>query len=225
MSVHKTILIAHHHPDVRARFAAALADARHAYVMADTAAAAERAAADRTAPVNLALVDLGLADDGVALAASLRRASGPALPLLVFSGSVTAGAQVKALAELGISGYVNEHAATPHILPALAPHLFPDSFDRRASRRVKLGVPVSIQAGGKRAAAHALNLSKGGVAIRTMDPLPVGTAIELKFRLPGIRTEIKASGKVRWSDPRTGMGVQFDELGSAAQTAIEQYVE
>ena len=64
MSV-KTILVAHRFTTIRERFAAALADARHAYVMAESGEAALSAAADRSKPVSLALVDLGLAADGV----------------------------------------------------------------------------------------------------------------------------------------------------------------
>ena len=71
-------------------------------------------------------------------------------------------------------GYINEHAETPQILPALAPHLFPDNFNRRASPRVPLGVPVSYRAGQTIAGAVTLDVGTGGLAIRTMNPLPEG---------------------------------------------------
>jgi len=53
----KTILIAHRLPGVRDRFAAALADARHAFVTADNEAGARRAAANHEVPISLALVE------------------------------------------------------------------------------------------------------------------------------------------------------------------------
>ena len=52
------------------------------------------------------------------------------------------------MANLGIAGYVNEYSASQHILPSLAPHLFPDNFNRRGGPRVVMGIPVSYRAGG-----------------------------------------------------------------------------
>ena len=67
MSV-KTILVAHRTAAIRDRFAAALADARHRYVLAATDGEARHAVADSAEPVSLVLLDLGLSADGVAIA-------------------------------------------------------------------------------------------------------------------------------------------------------------
>src|SRR5207344_334747 len=75
----KTILIAHHEQAVRDRYAAALADARHAFVTAGTATDALAAAAETSAPISLALLDLGLTDDPAAFVRSLRHAAGRSL--------------------------------------------------------------------------------------------------------------------------------------------------
>ena len=202
----KTILIAHRQAVVRDRFAAALADARHAYVVADSPAAAVAAAGDTATPVSLALVDLALAEDGVALVRALRQSAGRALPVVVFAGSVTTASQIPLLLSLNVGGYVNEHAATPQILPALAPHLFPDNFNRRTSPRIALGVPVSYRAGQTIAGAVTLDVGKGGLAIRTMNPLAQGTPIAIKFRLPNAAGDIEATGRVAWTRPQGGHG-------------------
>jgi uncharacterized protein (TIGR02266 family) len=225
VSANKTILIAHRRADVRDRFAAALADARHAYVVADTAEAAEDAIANLVTPVSLALIDLGLAADGVRFVESLRRRAGRALPLVAFAATVSSADQVRSLLALHVAGYINEHATTAQILPALAPHLFPDSFDRRASPRVKLGIPIACRAGHTVGSALTLNIGKGGLAIRTMSPLTAGTGVHLKFRLPGRGADIEAEGRVAWSDGKVGMGIQFDRLGDDAQAAIDAFVD
>ena len=93
------------------------------------------------------------------------------MPILVFSGTIGNADEVRDLAALGVAGYVNEYSAVQHILPSLAPHLFPDNFNRRGSPRVVLGIPVAYRFGNTIAAALTLNLSKGGVAIRTISPL------------------------------------------------------
>ena len=224
MSV-KTILVAHRFAAVRERFAAALADARHAYVMAESSTAALDAAADAARPVSLALVDLGMAQDGVSFVKALRESSGRPLPVVVFSGTVGSAAQVAQLSGMNIAGYVNEHAATTQILPALAPHLFPDSFNRRASPRIALGVPVSYRAGQTIAGAVTLDVGKGGLAIRTMNPFPPGTSIQVKFRLPGGQADIDAVGRVAWSDRKVGMGVQFDRISVEDQDEVDKFVD
>jgi len=221
----KTILIAHRRPEIRDRFAAALADARHEYITAETTEAASAALAPGARPISLALVDLGLAEDGVAFVQALRREGGSALPLVVFAATVTSADQVRALLALNVAGYVNEHASTPQILPALAPHLFPDSFNRRASARVTLGIPVAYRAGQAIASALTLNIGKGGLAIRTMTPIAAETRIQIKFRLPGRAADIEVDGRVAWSDRRTGMGIQFETIDADDQAAIEAFVD
>lgn len=224
MSV-KTILIAHRHAAVRDRFAAALADARHAFVMAETAGAAMSSAGDTASPVSLVLLNLGLTEDGPGLVRALKQAAGRTLPVVVFAGTVSVAAQVPALLSLGVAGYVNEHAATPQILPSLAPHLFPDNFNRRTSLRVALGVPVSYRAGPTIAGAVTLDVGKGGLAIRTINPLAPGTPIQIKFRLPGAAADIDASGRVAWSDRKLGMGVQFERIAGDDQAAIDAFID
>lgn len=224
MSV-KTILIAHRDAGVRDRFAVALADARHRFVAAETEADARQAAADPAQPVSLALVDLALATDRIEFVRALRRGPGEPIPVIVFSGSVASAADVPRLAEIGGVGYINEHAGTPQILPALAPHLFPDNFNRRSSMRVSVGVPISYRAGPTIAGAVTLDVGKGGLGIRTMSPLPKGTAVQLKFRLPGASGEIDAAGRVAWSDRKVGMGVQFEKISATDQRTIDTFID
>jgi uncharacterized protein (TIGR02266 family) len=228
MSAVKTILVAHHHAAVRDRFAAALADARQAFVLADTDVSTRAALEDRSVPISLAVVDLALGPDALAFIGALRTLAGPDLPITVFAGSLGNATLVPRLAEAGVAGYINEHAATSQILPSLAPHLFPDNFDRRTSPRVALGVSVACRVGATITIAHALNVSRGGLGIRTMTPMPVQTLVQVKFRLPGGQAEIEASGRVAWSDRQVGMGIQFDRVeagGQDAQGAIDQFVE
>jgi uncharacterized protein (TIGR02266 family) len=221
----KTILIAHRDAGVRDRFAVALADARHRFVMAESEAAAREAAAQRGRPVNLALLDLTLSDDRLGFVRAIRRGAGEPIPVIVFAGTVASAAEIPLLSEVGGVGYINEHAGTPQILPALAPLLFPDNFNRRSSLRVSLGVPISYRAGPTIAGALTLDVGKGGVGIRTMSPLPKGTAVQLKFRLPGMTSDIDAAGRVAWSDRKVGMGIQFERISPADQRTIDGFID
>ena len=225
MSLSKTILIAHQTAQIRDRVAAALADARHDDVRADTAEAALSAVADGSRPISLAVVDLGLAPDAGAFVAALKHRTTRNVPVVIFAGSVKSGADIPALLAAGVSGYLNEHAATAQLVPSLAPHLFPDSFDRRSSPRVTLGIPVSYRAGQTIAGALTLNVGKGGVGVRTMSPLASGSAVQIKFRLPSGATDIEATGRVAWSNRQVGFGIQFERVSREAQSAIDGFVD
>ncbi len=222
MMRNKIILIAHQDSGVRDRFAAALADARHTCVTAATAEAANAAARDPSQPLSLAIVDLGLREDTLEWLRELR--GDRARPVLVFAGTVRSAADARTLLTVPVAGYINEYAQTGQILPALARHLFPASFDRRLSPRLAIGVPVSFRAGGTVATAVTLNLGRGGMAIRTLSPVSPRTVVELKFRLP-TSAELEAHGRVIWADHKVGMGIQFEGVSAADQQAIDASTE
>jgi len=169
------------------------------------------------------LAALGAA--GVDLIRSIRKLADGRLPILIFSGTITSADEVRALATLGVAGYLNEYSATQHILPSLAPHLFPDSFNRRSSPRVVIGAGVQYRVGNAIAAALLLNISRGGIAIRTTSPLDAGSRIKVRFRLPASTRDIDAEGRVAWQDSRVGMGVQFDAVDAAHQAVIDDFVD
>ena len=225
MSLSKTILIAHHAAEIRDRVAAALADARHDYGTADSADAALDAVGDPARPISLAVIDLGLAPDAGAFIGAIKQRADRQVPVVIFAGSVRSGADVPTLLAAGVSGYLNEHAATAQLVPALAPHLFPDSFDRRSSARVTLGIPVSYRSGQTIAGALTLNVGKGGVGIRTMSPLAAGSAVQIKFRLPAGATDIEPSLRVESINRQVGFGVQLERVDANAQSAIDAFVD
>ena len=126
---------------------------------------------------------------------------------------------------MGVVGYINEYSTVQHILPSLAPHLFPDSFNRRSSPRVVLGIPIAYRFGNTIATALTLNISRGGIAIRTTSPLAAGAKIKIRFRLPAGKRDVDAEARVAWSDRRVGMGLQFEGVNAADQAAIDEFVE
>jgi uncharacterized protein (TIGR02266 family) len=178
------------------------------------------------AKIDLLVLDLRLPNaNGVDIVRSIRKIDGGKLPILVFSGTIASADEVRDLAALGVAGYVNEYSAVQHILPSLAPHLFPDNYNRRSSPRVVLGIPIAYRFGNTIAAALTLNLSHGGIAIRTTSPLEQGTRARLRFRLPGSKKDIDAEARVAWSDRRVGMGMQFDKVSADDQSAIDDFVD
>lgn len=65
------------------------------------------------------------------------------------------------------------------------------------------------------------NLSEGGLFIATHVLKPLGTRIDVSFKLPDTAAAIQVSGTVRWvreysetSDTSPGLGVRFDRIHS-----------
>ena len=221
----RTVLIASAATGVRDRFAEALLQAGHRTLTAARTSDLLGSVDTARPGVDLLLLDLGLGGgDGVSLIRHIRDHAG-SLPIIVFSGSVIGADEVRGLAALGVTGYVNEHVDAQQILSSLAPHLFPDSFNRRSSARVVLAIPVSYRFDNTIGGALTLNISKGGLAIRTMSPLAISTAVRAHFQLPGADREISAGSRVVWSDRRVGMGLQFEQVDAGDQTAVDEYVD
>ena len=230
MSAHPTtskcVVIADDSASVRDRFRIAVESAGHRAITVRSAAelfARVRADLDR---LDLLVIDLRLPHcSGAELIRTVRKLDEGRLPILAFSGTVSSADEVRELAALGVAGYVNEYSAVQHILPSLAPHLFPDNFNRRGSPRVVLGIPAAYHVGATIAAALSLNISRGGIAIRTTSPLDIDAKARLRFRLPASKKDIDAEARVCWCDTRLGMGLQFERVDASDQKAIDEFVD
>jgi two-component system chemotaxis response regulator CheY len=221
----KRVIVADDTAFVRDRFKAALESAGHQASTVGDAAGLLARARDVSAPLDLVILDLRLPPaQGVSLVRALRGIDGFRAPVIVFSGTIANAEEVRELSALGVAGYVNEYSAVQHIVPALAPHLFPEEYNRRSGPRVVLGISVSYRLGNTIMAAVTLNIGRGGLAIRTTSPLERGTDLKIRFRLPGAAREVAAEARVAWSDARAGMGLQFTKIADADQAAIDQFV-
>lgn len=77
---------------------------------------------------------------------------------------------------------------------------------------------------------YAVDVSQGGIFIRTKEPLAVGTQMKFEFQLRDASPLIAGEGTVVWTrenDPSRpaiapGMGVRFDRLGDGSQNVLER---
>jgi len=221
----RTVLVADDTAFVRDRFKSAIEGAGHQAVTVQNGQELLAQVQARKSAIDLIVLDLRLPQGhGVALLKAIRKLDQhPAI--VVFSGTIASADEVRQLETLGVVGYVNEYTAVQHILPSLVPHLFPDRSNRRSSPRVVLGIPISYRFGNTIAAALTLNISHGGLAIRTTSPLAVDTAVRLRFRLPSGKNEIEADARIAWTDRRLGMGLQFTRVSPGDQAQIDDYVQ
>jgi len=222
----KVVVVADDTAFVRDRFRTAVENAGHKAIVVKSAAELLARVKAEGSAIDLIVLDLRLPQTpGVELVRAIRKLDDGRVPILIFSGTIASADEVRQLATLGVAGYVNEYSAVQHILPSLTPHLFPDNFNRRRSPRVVLGIPIQYRFGSTIAAALTLNLSHGGIAIRTTSPLESNARIRVRFRMPGSKHDIDAEGLVAWSDRRVGMGVRFEKLDAAQQALIDNFVD
>ena len=105
-----------------------------------------------------------------------------------------------------------------------APEGGPDSGEeRRQHPRIARDEVLFVQAelraedGANRTTlrCHSADLSPGGLRLHLMDPLPVGTELELWIRIPGAARNYYLAGTVRWCRA----GEHDAELGVAVHAA------
>ena len=75
------------------------------------------------------------------------------------------------------------------------------------------------------------NLSEGGLFIATHVLKPLGTQIEVSFKLPDVPEPIKVTGTVRWlreysptSDTSPGLGVRFEHIDAEQTEQIRRFL-
>jgi uncharacterized protein (TIGR02266 family) len=80
---------------------------------------------------------------------------------------------------------------------------------------------------------YSRNLSKGGIFIQTVDPLPTGTPIILQLTLPGNPHPLEIESKVVWSRKDEeegtkvipGMGIQFLGLEDQSKKLLDDFLK
>lgn len=214
----KTVVVAHRAEHVRQRFADALGTAGHRVVCVEDARDLRRALEADGPSLALVLLDGGLARPSRDLVSA-------AGLVVIFAGSVDGAADVRAWAEAGVREWVNEHSAPHQVLASLAPLLFRENFDRRATPRVAVAMPVTCVVGGIVTSATALNIGGGGLGLRPLGTIPVGESLRVRFRLPALKHDVEVEARVCWTDVRHGIGVQFERIGEADAAAVDAFVE
>jgi DNA-binding response OmpR family regulator len=91
--------------------------------------------------------------------------------------------------------------------------------------RAGLEVPVSLNCKGQRAVdAHLINVSQGGIQIRTNDPVVNAKAMQVSFELPGARSGLKAKAEIAWQDKRGNLGIRFVKLAPRQQRTLQLWL-
>lgn len=96
-----------------------------------------------------------------------------------------------------------------------------EGADRRKSQRILVDLEVDYQCEDTFLFAYITDMSAFGIFIRTNNPEPPGTRLNLRFKLPDEKAPLNLEGEVIWINPyrpgdfdniNPGMGVKFIDL-------------
>lgn len=210
---------------VRDRFRSALSGAGHHVLLASNRAELLACVRKAQSEIDLIVLDVRLsASDATSLTKQLQKLLPHNPTIIAFSGTVGSTAAVHELAKLNVTAFINEYTGEQNIVRALHPFLGGNEACRRSSPRVALGTTVTFRLNQTILTSVTSNISRGGIAVRSTNPLPPGTEVRLRLRLPPESREIEADARVAWSDPRCGMGLQFSNVCPEHQAAIDGFV-
>jgi CheY-like chemotaxis protein len=106
------------------------------------------------------------------------------------------------------------------------------SLPKRRAKRVTINLRFSYVVNGHSGQAFSRDLSVSGAFLKTDRLLPLGTPIQLRFRLPGAWEELECGGVVRSTSrcdthagQLSGVGVEFEGLAPADSELLETFVE
>jgi type IV pilus assembly protein PilZ len=122
--------------------------------------------------------------------------------------------------------------ARSQLQEAVSPQ-FIDGIERRNSPRAEFVVRVNYQTVDSLFSEFARNINDGGIFVETDAPQPIGTNVELEFKLPGADRPIEVIGNVVrsvstdqvGSDGVSGMGIEFENLDSDVRQQINEIIQ
>jgi len=105
----------------------------------------------------------------------------------------------------------------------------PAAPERRRAERADLVVRVDYQTVDELFSEFARNINEGGVFVESESPHPLGTRVDLQFKLPGSDEPVQVTGSVVRTSPGSadepsGMGIVFDDLDKETRQRINELV-
>lgn len=104
------------------------------------------------------------------------------------------------------------------------------SKQHRACERIPVKLAVRFRTANEFVLEHAVNLSRGGVFIRSEDPPPLDTVVEVELQLPDSGVPVSSAAivvhrQVPGGTKTPGVGVQFVDASDAFRERIDHYMD
>ena len=99
----------------------------------------------------------------------------------------------------------------------------PGNLELRKHKRIPFNNEVEIRGEG---IFHSVEISIGGMYIKTQEPHPVGTVLDLQFKLSKMdKCSINAQGCVLYKHKNLGFGLGFLNLKPEDYQKLEEFIE
>ncbi len=98
-------------------------------------------------------------------------------------------------------------------------------IEKRQHRRVRLITQVKCEAMNREELLVTRDVSVGGLFLNTKTPLPLESLVALAFSLATGVPPVSCQGKVVYSMPGMGMGVEFAGLSEENRQSLEKFVD
>ncbi|MCK4739632.1 MAG: response regulator [Deltaproteobacteria bacterium] len=153
-------------------------------------------------------------------------------PTLVITGAYEPDTVVQRLKALGVKGLMSKGFTPEQVLHRTNVLVYPEKNIERIKNRVAVSAPVDFIIGKERYTGFLLNISPTGLFLHTRMDLLTGTAVTLRFSLPGVQQNIfKLKGMVKWSTPPGttqnlfgGSGITFSSVNDKDQGLISEFI-
>jgi uncharacterized protein (TIGR02266 family) len=96
--------------------------------------------------------------------------------------------------------------------------------ERRRYFRQPVKMQVKIADEGKTISATSTNISEGGMALISKEPLPKGATLRLNFCLPHSDTRIEVDAEVAWADLKGLAGLRFQNVSKQTQQHLDSWL-
>jgi DNA-binding NtrC family response regulator len=90
--------------------------------------------------------------------------------------------------------------------------------------RVNIELPVLLHTEAGQLEATTVNISSGGMAIRSASALDHGESVEISFRLPDVPNAIEAQAQLAWTGPEGLIGLKFTEIHPALERELHHWL-
>ncbi len=165
------------------------------------------------------IIDLEIGPESQDLLASVRRGRANRLSsVLAISGATMDPKQALALgANFSLQKPLCADTFDQYLKLALAVMV------REYRRYFRFPVQLAVNIAGSAGDARMLNVSEGGLALRSRATASAGSALQLSFEVPG--GEIQAVAQVVWGDAMGTIGLQFVQMSRQDRERFHQWLE
>jgi type IV pilus assembly protein PilZ len=103
-------------------------------------------------------------------------------------------------------------------------------IERRVMPRIDTSLEIAFRTSGVNRYSYMLNISSGGLFIKTDQPLSIDVELEMSIQLPDDPEIMDIAGRVVWTKPEShafpaGMGIQFVNMPKEYRQKIQSFVE